>query len=69
MREGLSQVSSRVDRTNELLLETRSEMSSKLTGISDFLIQSEGSHNKSDKRLDSLETRVTKLENEKKRQP
>ena len=55
MREGLAQVSDRLDRTNELLIETRTElhemkedMSSKLTGISNLLIQSEKSHNKTD---------------------
>ena len=76
MREGLAQVSDRLDRTNELLVETRAEvhelkedMSSKLTGISNLLIQSEKSHNKTDRRLDDLETRMKNLENQKKKQP
>ena len=75
MRQGLSQVSDRLDRTNELLVETRTElhemkedMSSKLTGISNLLIQSEKSHNKTDRRLDDLEARMKNLENQKKRQ-
>jgi predicted nucleic acid-binding Zn-ribbon protein len=82
MRDGLSQVSNRLDRTNELLLETRTElhemkdelhemkddMSSKLSGISNFLLLSEKSHAKTDRRFDDLEARMKILEEQKKRQ-
>jgi len=43
-------------------------MSSKLTGISNLLIQSEKSHNKTDRRLDDHEARIKDLENQKKQQ-
>ncbi len=90
LRDGLAQVSNRLDRTNELLVETRvelhemkgelhemkgelhemkTEMSLNMNGISNFLLQSERSHNKTDMRLDDLEDRVKNLENKKKQQP
>jgi chromosome segregation ATPase len=116
MRDGLSQVSVRLDRTNELLIETRgelhemkgelhemkgelrevkgelhemngelrevkgelrevkgevnemkTEMSLNFRGISNFLLLSEKSHNKTDKRLDDLENRIQMLEDKKKK--
>jgi chromosome segregation ATPase len=115
IRNGLAQVSSRLDRTNELLGEAQVEiremkgevhemkgevhemkdevhemkdevhemkdgvhemkdeiqtlkkdMSSKLTGISKLLLQSESSHDNTDKRISEIERRVKKLEDKNK---